>query len=213
MSRVVDIPIFPLDTVLFPDGRLPLRIFEQRYVDMTKVCIGEDDVFGVCLILDGGEAGTPAVPHAIGCTARIAEWDVPAPGLFTLLVRGERPFRILERRVQRDGLIRAQVELDAPPDALRVPGEYRGIALLLEQIIDRVGAEHFPAPPRLDDSAWVCHRLAEVLPLALAARQQLLEMRNPTAKLDLLGAQLHTLLQAESGDDDDGSDENPSGLK
>ena len=75
----IEIPIFPLNTVLFPGGRLPLRIFEVRYVDMTKACIRDDAVFGVCQIRDGHETGTPAKPADIGCTARIVEWDVPHP--------------------------------------------------------------------------------------------------------------------------------------
>lgn len=186
MSQTVDIPIFPLGTVLYPDGPLPLRIFEQRYVDMTKACIAADSVFGVCLILDGREAGTPAVPHAVGCTARIAEWTVPSPGLFTLLATGESVFRIQERRVQSDGLIRATVDImpSAPPQA--IDARYAGLITLFERVTEALGTERYAQTLRRDDAAWVCHRLMESLPLPLAARQRLLELQDPLEKQALL---------------------------
>jgi uncharacterized protein len=192
-----DIPIFPLATVLFPDGTLPLRIFEQRYVDMTKSCIGNDSVFGVCLILDGREAGQPAFPHAIGCTARIVDWDVPAPGLFTLKARGERVFRIEERYVQADGLIRAHASLLPQAEVRPVDDAYAGLTQLYERIARHFGAQVFPAPQRPQDGAWLCHRLAELLDLPSAARQRLLETVEPLAKQALLWDLLRT--HAEPG--------------
>lgn len=186
MSAMPDIPIFPLRTVLFPGGLLPLRIFEQRYVDMTKACIGNDSVFGVCLILDGREAGEPAVPHAVGCTARIADWEVPTPGLFKLTTRGEQVFRIHERHVQRDGLIRARVELRPPSPPAAIGDDYDGLTQLYDRIVERFGEQIFPGPPQPENGDWLCHRLAEVLDLPLAARQQLLETVEPLARQALL---------------------------
>jgi uncharacterized protein len=186
VTVILDIPIFPLGTVLYPDGMLPLRIFEQRYVDMTKSCIGNDSVFGVCLILDGREAGQPAVPHAVGCTARIDEWEVPAPGLFTLRARGEDVFRIIERRTQADGLIRATVAVDPAPLPQPVDDTRTALLQLFDRIAEQFGKHLFPQPHRRDDAAWVCHRLAEVLDLPQAARQRLLETPTPPAKQKLL---------------------------
>lgn len=192
-----EIPIFPLQTVLYPCGLLPLRIFEQRYVEMTKRCIAEDSVFGVCLILDGREAGAPAVPHAVGCTARIVDWDVPSPGLFNLRTRGETTFRIVERRIEPDGLIRAEVVLhEAPPAPASPPEEHRALERLLSRIIDEIGAQHLPAPLRLDDPAWVCHRLAELLDLPLAAKQRLLETADASAKAALLSSALRAMVSS-----------------
>ena len=94
--------IFPLNTVLFPGGALPLKIFEQRYIEMTKVCISEERPFGVCLIKEGREVGTPAVPQDIGCLARIAQWDMPQLGVFHLQVEGLQRFRILSSEVEKD---------------------------------------------------------------------------------------------------------------
>lgn len=189
-----DIALFPLNTVLYPEGLLPLRVFEQRYVDMTKACIAQKAAFGVCLILDGAEAGTPAVPHAVGCTARVVEWEVPGPGLFNLLVRGESAFRIGSRRVMPDGLIRADVQLEPPATPMPLPVSYRGLGEVLGEVMRQVGHERFPQPLRTDDSAWVCHRLAEVLAVPQAARQRLLEATAPAAKLELTAAMLRTLV-------------------
>jgi Lon protease-like protein len=186
VRATLEIPIFPLGTVLYPEGLLPLRIFEQRYLDMTKICIRDDAPFGVCLIREGTEAGAPAVPYAIGCTARIAQWDMPHLGLFHLVTHGERVLRILEQWTTKSGLVQAQVELDGPSPALPLPPEYSGLAELLQKIITKVGQERFVAPSRLDDAAWVAYRLAEVLPLETGTKQRLLEARNPLAALSQL---------------------------
>ncbi len=192
MKQTREIPIFPLGTVLFPDGMLPLRIFEQRYLEMTKVCIRDNAPFGVCLIREGAEVGAPAVPHTVGCTARILRWDMPHLGLFHLVTEGGSIFRILEQWVSRTGLLCAQVELDDPAPALALPDAFRPLAQLLETIIGKVGAERFPAPARLDDAAWVAYRLAESLPLEAGLRQQLLEARDPLTALNEVRAFLQS---------------------
>lgn len=176
--------IFPLNTVLFPGGVLPLKVFEQRYLDMTKTCIGENRPFGVCLIKEGRETGTPAVPEEIGCLARITQWDMPQLGVFQLLTEGTHRFRILHSSVGKYGLISATVETlpteseVAPRDTLC--GE------VLKAIIEKVGAEHFPAPHRFDDAAWISYRLSEVLPIGLDVKQQLLQLADPQARLSQL---------------------------
>ena len=102
--------LFPLGTVLFPGGALPLKIFEQRYLDMTKVCIRDNLPFGVCLIREGREVGSPAVPSIVGCLATIEQWEMPSPGMFHLLARGGERFRLLETRIADNGLTSADVE-------------------------------------------------------------------------------------------------------
>ena len=92
-----DIHIFPLNTVLFPEGVLPLKIFEQRYLEMTKLCLRDNVPFGVCLIREGTEVGRPAVPQSVGCLASITQWDMPQLGLFHLVTRGGERFRVLGR--------------------------------------------------------------------------------------------------------------------
>ncbi|MBL6749472.1 MAG: LON peptidase substrate-binding domain-containing protein [Nevskia sp.] len=185
MADIADIPIFPLNTVLYPGGRLPLRIFETRYVDMTKACIRDNSVFGVCQILEGQETGKPAVPARVGCTARIVQWDVPAAGLFTLVTEGESVFRIQEQWSTKGGLLRANVRLQEPlepPAAL--PERYKRLSRLLQEIIEKLGAEHFASPLRLNEAAWVAWRLAEMLPLERDFKLRLLEAGDP---LEFLG--------------------------
>ena len=178
----MEIPIFPLGTVLFPGGRLPLRIFEPRYVEMTKACIRDNRIFGVSLIRAGYEAGTPAVPFDIGCTARIIDWEVPNPGLFTLNTQGETLFRLKSRRTQADGLIVGEVELIEPPDPLGVPERYEKLQQLLTDLVKEIGPEQF-TQSRLDDAAWVGSRLAELLPVPPERKQKLLEENDPLRTL------------------------------
>lgn len=184
MMEALEIPIFPLNTVLFPGGRLPLRIFEVRYVDMTKACIRDDAVFGVCQILDGGETGAPAIAAPIGCTARISEWDVPAAGLFNLVTRGERVFRILDQHVQADGLIRAQVVVEDERETRILPPSHRMLSTMVGEIIDKIGKQHFEQPARLEDAAWVAYRLAEILPLSRDQKLHMLQERDAWALLE-----------------------------
>ena len=176
--------IFPLNTVLFPEGVLPLKVFEQRYIEMTKACLRDDRPFGVCLIREGREVGAAAVPEPVGCFAAIESWDMPQLGLFHLIARGGGRFRIREMQVAPNHLISAAVEpIPADGPASGVDPLCRGV---LQAIIEKVGAERFPAPARLDDAAWVGYRLAEVLPLEARAKQELLELTDATARLERL---------------------------
>lgn len=182
---MTDIPLFPLNTVLFPGGRLPLRIFEQRYMEMAKACLREDAPFGVCLIREGQEVGEPALPEDVGCTARIAEWDMPQLGVLQVVARGERRFRILERRVQRDGLARARIELLV--EVADAPLEPRDLcARVLRKALEAAGEGLVEPPLRYDSADWVSARLAELLPLAPASRQRLLEMDDASDRIEIL---------------------------
>ena len=175
--------IFPLGTVLFPGGTLPLKIFEQRYIEMTKVCIRDSRPFGVCLIKEGQEVGTPAVPHAVGCLATIEEWEMPQVNMFHLVARGSERFRVLDTRVAANGLMTGTVERIAPDAPAAVDTACRDV---LKLIIERVGTQHFPQPVCLDDASWVGYRLAEVLPLDAAEKQALLELTDAGERLTRL---------------------------
>jgi Lon protease-like protein len=180
--------IFPLNTVLFPGGVLPLKIFEQRYLEMTKVCVSENRPFGVCLIKEGREVGTPAVPSEVGCLARITQWDMPQLGIFHLYTEGIKRFRIVHSSVQKSGLISATIE--TLPDEQKVAPQNTLCSDVLQAIIEKLGAERFPAPHRFDDAAWIGFRLSEVLPISLDTRQQLLQIADPQMRL----AQLSEIL-------------------
>jgi Lon protease-like protein len=176
--------IFPLGTVLFPGGTLPLRIFEQRYLEMTKTCLRDNRPFGVCLIREGREVGEPAVPETVGCLATIERWDMPQLGLFELVARGGDRFRLLDTRVARNGLMSGSIErIVEEPARAAVDPACRDV---LKLIIDRVGEANFPAPISLADPLWVGYRLAEVLPLETRVKQEILELTGAAERLNRL---------------------------
>ena len=151
-------------------------------MDMAKACLKDDAPFGVCLIVQGKEVGEPALPAPVGTLARIGEWDMPQLGVLQVVARGEQRFRILERRVRPGGLAVASIEilpdeLDAP-----VPDACATCVRLLERIIEQHAGLLEP-PHRLDSAAWVGARLAELLPLPLGAKQELLELSDAGARL------------------------------
>lgn len=190
MSDAFEVPLFPLGTVLFPGGWLPLRIFEPRYVDMTKACLRDGSTFGICLIREGQEVGQPAAPHAIGCLAGIEHWDVPHPNLFALLTRGGKRFRVLDTRVQPSGLIIGRVELLPEPaaDAEMDPA----CEEVLRLAIKRAGESSVPGAIQLDNPVWVSYRLAEILPITPQEKQALLEEDDTAARLAMLRGMLLT---------------------
>jgi Lon protease-like protein len=175
--------------VLFPGGRLPLRIFEQRYMGMAKTCLKDSTPFGVCLIREGSEVGKPAVPAEVGTLARISDWDMPQLGLLQVVARGEGRFRILERRVERDGLARARVEAIADDDDCPVPPANARCARLLERLLNET-PNAIAEAQRFDSSWWVGLRLAELLPLSMESKQELLEMTDARARLERLNSLL-----------------------
>ncbi len=187
------IPIFPLGTVLYPGGRLPLRVFEPRYVAMARRCLADDAVFGVNLILDGREVGAPAVPHAVGCSARIVDSTVPETDEFALLAVGESTFRIQRREVQADGLIVAEVEWLPVSAPMPVPPEFAPLVQMLRHAVEQMGEAQLVPPLRYDDSAWVAQRLAERLPMPAAARQRILECANALEQLSLAASAVAAL--------------------
>ncbi|HEY6897468.1 MAG TPA: LON peptidase substrate-binding domain-containing protein [Rhodocyclaceae bacterium] len=182
MSQIIEIPLFPLHTVLFPEGALPLRIFEPRYMDMAKVCLRDGSAFGICLIAEGKEVGQPAKPHPVGTVARIAEWDMPQLGLLEVLVRGEQRFRVIERWVENSGLLRARVELWPNEPRRPVADEYSRLVAVLRRAMAMAGEEPPPAD-RLDDAAWLSYRFCELLDLAPALCQELLETEECSERL------------------------------
>jgi Lon protease-like protein len=175
--------------VLFPGGRLPLRIFEQRYMGMAKTCLKDGTPFGVCLIREGSEVGKPAVPAEVGTLARISDWDMPQLGLLHVVARGEGRFRILERRVERDGLARARTGRIADDEDCPVPAASARCARLLERLLNET-PDAIAEPHRFDSSWWVGLRLAELLPLAMESKQELLEMTDARARLERLNSLL-----------------------
>jgi len=182
-----ELPLFPLSTVLLPGGRLDLRIFERRYLDLVRDCTRTGGGFGVCLIVRGREAGEPAIPAAFGTVARIIDFSTLPDGLLGITARGEERFHVARSRVRDNGLIIGQVELIAADPVLPVPPEFALLATILERIAEQVGGDLAAADKaRFDDAAWVAWRLADVLPLEQEERQQLLQDPDPVHRLELL---------------------------
>jgi uncharacterized protein len=186
------LPLFPLKTVLFPGGMLPLKIFEQRYIEMTKACLKDNQPFGVCLLKEGDEVARPGMPvaapdlAAIGTLARITACDVPQLGILHLRTEGGTRFHLQSHTVADDGLVVGQVTALAPEAVMRLPEAYQPLAKLLELLIDRVGRENFAAELALDDASWVGYRLAELLPLPLPIKQSMLEINDCEVRLKVL---------------------------
>ena len=180
------LPLFPLNTVIFPGGRLPLRIFEQRYLDLVKHAIADNTTFGVCPIREGGEVGTPAVPHAVGTRVRIIEWDMPQVGILHIETEGLDRFVVRSTRTEPSGLLIGQVEPVSAEAPVAIPDEFELAAEVLEHIVGEYGEARFPPPHALDDAVWVGYRLSEVLPLKRSIRQNLLEMNDSLARLRIL---------------------------
>jgi Lon protease-like protein len=183
--------------VLFPGGRLPLRIFETRYMDMAKACLRDGSPFGVCAIREGAEVGAPATPHDVGTLARIGEWDMPQLGLLHIVAQGERRFRVLERRVEANGLQRARIELLPAETDGPVPASCTTCVRLLERVLEDQ-PQALAAPHRFDSSAWVSARLAELLPLETYAKQELLELSDAVERITRLNALLRAPAAPES---------------
>ncbi len=181
-----DIPLFPLGTVLFPGGLLPLKIFEQRYLEMAKSCLRASTPFGVCLIREGSEVGAPATHENLGCLARIAQWDMQQLGLLQLVAQGGERFRVRATRIRNDGLILADIEILAEEADTPIAEKFRACRQLLERIVAEHGERLFARPFQLDSSAWVAARLAEILPLPTAARQKLLELDDSRKRLEII---------------------------
>lgn len=186
----IDIPLFPLGSVLFPGGVLSLKVFEQRYLDMAADCLRRKAPFGVCLIASGKEVGEPATPHAVGTLAHISDAEMPQLGILMLKVHGNQRFRIVASTVQPDGLLHATVEILDDIAGCAVPDAQQGLLPLLRKIVSDLGPDKMPEPHAFDDAAWVGYRLTEILPVQALAKQKLLELEDPVSRLEII----HTYL-------------------
>jgi uncharacterized protein len=182
-----ELPLFPLSTVLFPGGPLRLRIFETRYLDMVRRCFREGSEFGVVLIREGGEVGEVTALAELGTTARLTDFEPRADGLLGVSCIGERRFRISARTQRADGLHVAVVDYlpSEPPEELGA--DFARLGALLQELLPRLG-EYQPLEPQFTDAAWVGYRWAELLPLSMDERQQVLELADPQARLQLVAS-------------------------
>ena len=186
MSGGIEIPLFPLNAVLFPGGSLPLRIFEARYIDLVRNCMRSGDGFGIVLIVEGPEAGGPAQTCDVGTYARIIDFSQQPDGLLGIHAVGERRFRILARRRARDGLNLADVEWLPEEPEVELPDEFADLLPALDMALDQMGEPHSARERRPRDATWVSGRLAEVLPVPAEHKQHCLELDDPLERLRYL---------------------------
>ena len=190
------LPLFPLGAVLFPDGVLPLRVFEVRYLDMISRCHKAGAPFGAVLLTRGSEVRIPGsveVFSRVGTLATISELDNPRPGLMMIRATGAQRFRITSSDQLRHGLWVADVERLAPDMAVPIPEDLKNTAQALAKLIrslqlkaatpDQVPLQ---GPWRLDDCGWVANRWCELLPLPMPLKQRLMELDNPLVRLELV---------------------------
>ena len=184
-----ELPLFPLKTVLFPGGVLPLRIFETRYLDLVSRCMKTDSGFGVVTIHEGHEAGgQPVSIHPVGALARIVDFDQTEDGLLGLTCLGVRRLRVVGHRVQPDHLLIGQV-LWLPDDPVEpLLPSHEPLARVLRDLLDNEELQPYARflAPDWDNAAWIGNRLTEILPLPLHIRQALLELTEPRQRLDIL---------------------------
>ena len=187
--RPFALPLFLLKTVLFPGGVLPLKVFEQRYIEMAKTCLRDGAPFGVCLITAGSEVATGGPPPEfaeVGTTATFSSWDMQEPGILHVTATGGERFRVQSHRVERNGLFVAEaVRIPVEPTVALDEG-YAPMAKLLELIAAQVGRRQFPETTAFDDASWVGYRLAELLPLPPSIKQGMLEINDSEMRLSLL---------------------------
>lgn len=193
---LTSLPLFPLGTVLFPGGLLPLRIFEVRYLDMIGKCHRAGAPFGVVSLTQGSEVRTPGSQEAfstIGTLATISELDSPQPGLMQIRCTGAQRFRITASERLKHGLWVADVQrLDADM-RVPVPDDLKNTAEALDKLIQSLQQRAtdpaqlpLQGPWHFDDCGWVANRWSELLPLPLQLKQRLMELDNPLVRLELI---------------------------
>ena len=181
------LPLFPLREVLLPGAAMDLRIFERRYLDLVRDCGRSASGFGVCLILEGDEAGAPAIPAAYGVEARIENFDLGEDGLLSLRVRGHRRFHVVRTRVRDNGLVMADVEWRCADEDGEIRPEHALLGTLLQTMMEKVGTDLAKLSPRVFERAgWVGWRLAQVLPITPEQRVSLLQEDDVHARLQRL---------------------------
>lgn len=193
---MIKIPLFPLNTVLFPEGILELRLFEPRYLDMVSECLRSETGFGVCLIREGEEVGQAAEFFPMGTYASIIDWDQMDDGLLGITVKGERRFKVWSSELKKDNLRIGEITwLDEAED--QMPDSYQGFSDLLKEIANRYELPLAKEAERFEEANWVSDRLAELLPFETSAKQELLEMDDALNRFDYMQALLEKI---DSGD-------------
>ncbi len=179
-----ELPLFPLNTVLFPGGLLPLRIFEPRYLDMVKECMRNQHGFGVCMIIKGEDVGQNTASAAMGCEAKIIDFDQTPDGLLAITGLGERRFHVEQVKIRSNGLVVGEVSWLPDNERVLIAPEYFVLSQILQRVLDKADISFDKT--QLEDADWVSWRLAEWLPLSNLERQALLQESEVNVRLQNL---------------------------
>ena len=182
----MQIPLFPLSSVVMPEGLMPLRIFERRYIDMIRNCFRQESGFGICLVREGAEVGNAATPYPYGTLTSIVDWDQDDSGLLLIVAKGQQKFRILETHSDESELLHGNVELLPAEPTQPVPPEYHFLQEAMRQILEQVEGNIDYPDPQLDDALWLGSRFVELLPLSAQLRHELLSLDQPIERLSAL---------------------------
>jgi len=177
------IALFPLSATLFPGGRLGLKVFEQRYLELAKARIADNELFGVVTLTGGGEVGGNQSFAKVGTAARVQSYDVPQAGIFLLDVVAEDRFEVLKSSLDANGLHQAKVRWIRNEPKVKLGANYTELATMLAQVIEKTGADKFAEPFALDDASWVGSRLVEIMQLPPSIKQSLLEINDAELRL------------------------------
>ena len=181
----MQIPLFPLNTVLFPGGPLPLRIFEPRYLTMVSDCVRNDSPFGVLLIRDGAETGS-ATTHEVGTLAKITDWYQGSDGLLGVTAVGMQRFRVISSFREANGLNIGSVEILPDEPSIPLPEKYMAMPDILGGVLDDLGRLYESLERHMDDASWVTSRFVEILPIDLEQKQRCLESSDPVERLRIV---------------------------
>jgi Lon protease-like protein len=188
------LPLFPLDTVLFPGCTLDLQIFEARYLDMVSSCLKAGHGFGVVRIVEGSEVGLAASEYApVGCEALIRDWQQRPNGLLGIRVEGGRRFDVLSAEVQRDQLTVAEVNWRDENDDRPLGDEYADLAILLEALGQHPMVESLGMGGAAQRQRSLAHQLAYLLPFRLEQKVELLQLDDPQQLLQRIQRWLEQL--------------------
>ncbi len=192
----MQIPLFPLNTVLYPDGPLPLRVFEPRYLDMISACLREETPFGVVQIRAGSETG-PARTWDVGTLAKISDWYQGSDGILGVTALGRQRFSLESSEYHSNGLLHGQAVLLPEPEPQPVPEEYLPMVQILDGVLTDLGRLYEDLPKRYDDAVWVGYRFAEILPFSVEQKQACLEMDDSLERLQLIRSVLRDVRGVE----------------
>ena len=181
----MQIPLFPLNVVLFPEGELKLRIFEPRYIDMVSDCLRNDTGFGVCLIQEDKDMSKSADFFSMGTYAKIIDWSQMEDGLLGIVIKGEKRFRVNSYKSSKNNLRVGEIDW-LNDDDNPMPASYQNFSDLLKEIVVRYELPIGNMPDRFDEANWVSERLAELLPFDLPIKQEILEMNSASNRFEYM---------------------------